>query len=180
VFVALAAGAVIGAVAFLFVGSKAPPPAPAPVASPVPKPVVRDVPPPPPPPPPEEVASETPPPATAEPEKKPAGKPFTPCSGECAGTATPELKSALGARAGQSRSCYERALSTNSALTGKLTIKVRVTPQGSICSANVAQDALGDPGVSRCVVQRFLTGTYPKPTGGCVDVEVPLNFVPRQ
>jgi hypothetical protein len=178
VLFAVLAGAGVGALAFMMSRSKAAPP-PVPVALQEPAPVVKNIPPPPPPPPEPEVVEV--PAVVPPPEAKLPAKPrAVPCSGECSGSKTAELEIALRGRAGQSRSCYERALSNNSALTGKLVVSVRVTPQGSVCSANVSQDSLGDPGVTRCIVQRFLSGTYPKPQGGCVDVAVPINFVPRQ
>jgi outer membrane biosynthesis protein TonB len=165
--------------------SPAPAPAPAKPAATTPAMVVRDAPPPPPPPPPEEPEQKAAPQAVASKKSAEAPKVVAeeqgPCGGTCKGQDTPELQSALRARAGQARSCYERALSTNSALTGKLVIAARITPQGTACRASVQEDSLGDSGVTRCVVQRFQSGTYPKPQGnGCVDVAVPINFVPRQ
>jgi hypothetical protein len=143
--------------------------------------VVKDAPPPPPP---DEPARAATPVANSAP--KVAAAPAAaaedpgPCGGSCKGQDTPELQSALRARAGQARSCYERALSTNSGLTGKLTVAARIGPQGAATCASVQDDTLNDPGVSRCVLQRFQSGTYPKPSGGCVDIAVPINFVPRQ
>jgi hypothetical protein len=155
---------------------------PAPTAAPTPPPLPAAPPPPtfePPPPPPEDVPEppKMPEPLPVEPTK-PAPKRNTACEGECVGKETPELLSALGARAGQARSCYERALSTNSSLAGTLLVNVRVAPSGDACSAAIGQDNLGDPAVTNCVVQRFRSGKYPKPTGGCVDVAVPIRLVP--
>jgi hypothetical protein len=133
---------------------------------------VLDEPPPPPPPPPA-------PEDSAKPEEKKkvasAGGP-NPCSKECTGTATAALQSALAGRAGQSRSCYEKALSSNATLEGTLTVGVKVGPGGQVCGARVVADGLHDPGVSNCVVNRFAGATYPAPQGGCADVNVPLRF----
>lgn len=152
-----------------------PPPPPKPTAVAPPAPVE------PPPPPPEE-APAPPPPEVAKPEPT---KPATPrkdtfCEGECTGTETPELLSALRARAGQARSCYERALTHNSSLSGSVVLSVRVSPSGTACSASMAKDTLGDPAVTNCVLQRFRSGKFPKPSGGCVDIALPINFVPAQ
>ena len=65
------------------------------------------------------------------------------CDDPCNGRETPELLSALGAKAGQARSCYEKALSNNSALAGRLEIGVRVSRTGAVCSASVGKDGLG-------------------------------------
>jgi hypothetical protein len=90
------------------------------------------------------------------------------------------LQSVLRGKAGQARSCYERALTNNSSLSGSVVINVRVGPAGEACSASLGKDTLSDSVVTSCVLQRFRTGPYPKPSGGCVDAEVPINFVPRQ
>jgi hypothetical protein len=139
-------------------------------------PVLDEPPPPPPPPPPVEADAGKP-----EEKKKVAatGGP-NPCSKECTGTATGALTSALSGRAGQSRSCYEKALSSNATLEGTLTIGVKVGPGGQVCSARVVADGLHDPGVSNCVVNRFLGTTFPAPQGGCADVNVPLRFMPKR
>jgi hypothetical protein len=135
-----------------------------------------DEPPPPPPPPPQEVES-------AKPDDKGKTKISTgpgPCSKECTGTATAALQSALSGRAGQSRSCYEKALSSNATLEGTLTIGVKVGPTGQVCGARVVADGLHDPGVTHCVVNRFASSTFPAPQGGCAEVNVPLRFMPKR
>jgi hypothetical protein len=155
---------------------QSPPPAPPPVAQkPVaaPPPAFEAPPPPPVEPPPPELLPEPPPePAKATTRRDSA------CEGECTGTETPELLSALGGKGGQARSCYERALTHNSSLTGKLVASVRVGPNGNVCTASASNDTLGDASVTNCVLSRFRSGKFPKPIGGCVDVNVPLSFVP--
>jgi len=156
-----------------------------PVATEAPKPATKPAvalaePPPPPPPEPEPVVA-PPPVVRAKPEapkptgpKRPAG-----CDAECIPSASAELQSALRARAGQARSCYERALTHNSELQGSLEVSVRIGPTGAVCSAEVSKDTLGDSGVTSCVVQRFRSGVFPK-SRGCVDAVVPIKLVPRQ
>lgn len=100
------------------------------------------------------------------------------CADPCRGDETPELVSALRIKAGQARSCYERALSNDSSLAGKLEIAVRVGATGTACSASVASDTLGDAAVKSCALARFLGARYPKPGGGCLDISVPMNFMP--
>lgn len=91
---------------------------------------------------------------------------------------TVALQRTLRAKAGQARSCYNRALSNNdSELSGSLTVNVRVGPKGEACRVSIGSDTLGDSDVSRCVAQRFRSGDFPLPNGGCVDVAVPINFV---
>jgi len=148
---------------------------PAPVAS-VPvatTPTLMD--PPPPPPPIEEIAS-----ADAGAVRVATGGNYNPCSAKCSGSATSALQAAMSGRAGAARPCYERALRVNSALQGKLMISVRIAPQGNVCSSSVAQDGIHSPEVANCVIGMFRSAKFPPPAGGCVDVQVPLSFVPRE
>ena len=130
--------------------------------------------PPPPPPPPEEVVDS----GTKTTVIKKVGASGG-CAGECTGKEPAGLRSALAAKAGQARGCYERALRQNATLSGRLAVSVRIGPGGAVCSANVAQNGLGDPGVASCVVAMFRGASFPAPEGGCVDAQVPMNFVPK-
>jgi TonB family protein len=104
-----------------------------------------------------------------------------PCQvAKCGGAINNALSSAVSARAGAARPCYERALRVNSNLQGKLTVSVRVDPQGNVCSASISQDAVHSPEVSNCVTGMFRSAKFPPPTGGCMDVNIPLNFTPRE
>jgi TonB family protein len=85
----------------------------------------------------------------------------------------------LAGRGAQARSCYERALRTNTMLQGRMVVSLRIGPSGSVCSANVTQNEL-DPGVGNCVAQMFRTTSFPAPKGGCVDASVPLRFEPKK
>jgi TonB family protein len=99
---------------------------------------------------------------------------------KCGGAINNALSSAVSARAGAARPCYERALRVNASLQGKLTVSVRVDPQGNVCSASISQDAVHSPEVSNCVTGMFRSAKFPPPTGGCMDVNIPLNFTPRE
>jgi|RhiMethySRZTD1v2_1073278.scaffolds.fasta_scaffold05968_14 hypothetical protein len=149
-------------------------PEPTPVVSTPPHPTLDE--PPPPPPPPE---------VTPDAGKKTVvkrgggGKVGGGCGGECEGQAGASLRSALAGKAGAARRCYERALLQNATLQGRMMVAVRVGPGGEVCSANIAQNGIGDPGLANCVVGMFRSSTFPPPQGGCVDTQVPMNFVPK-
>lgn len=135
----------------------------------------------PPPPSEEELAPE--PTVAAETDKKPASVSSsgpTGCSATCTGTLGAQGESALRAKGGQARGCYNRALRNNPTLEGKLTVNMKVGSTGAVCSATISGDTLGDPAVSSCVQQMFRAGKFPAPAGGCVDVQLPLNFVSKQ
>jgi outer membrane biosynthesis protein TonB len=171
---------------------KEPKPEPAATATPMaastPAPAEPSAPPPPPTPPPRLEHAPPPPPAHVIPSGAalPAGPASSTapahrdpnCDEPCRGKETAELLSSLRAKAGQARSCYERALGSNGALAGKLEVALRVGANGAACSASIANDTLGDAAVKSCALARFRGGRYPKPIGGCVDVSVPMNFMP--
>jgi hypothetical protein len=102
------------------------------------------------------------------------------CAGECKGEAPGNLRATLSAKGAQARGCYERALRQNNMLQGRMKIGLRIGPNGSVCSANVTVNELGDPGVASCVLSMFRSSTFPSPQGGCVDAEVPLKFEPKK
>ena len=138
------------------------------------EPVLNDPPPPPPP-----IASAEP---SAKPDDKTApkkvGSAVAAACGVCDGEPNPSLAGALSAKAGQSRGCYEKALSHNSTLAGRMTVSLKINQQGQVCSAAVKSE-LGDPLVENCVMQNFRAATFPAPKNGCVDAAVPLNFKPK-
>lgn len=120
--------------------------------------------------------------AVADTTKKPAGGGgVTLCSSPCTGNAPPALRSALSGTASAARGCYERALRTNAMLEGRMMVAVRVASNGNVCSASIAQDSVGSPQVSSCVIGLFSGKRFPPVTGGrCADVQVPLSFKPRE
>lgn len=133
--------------------------------------------PPPPPPPAEKDAA-----ADAEPGKEVVkrARVNTGCSGECDGKEAPQLRAVLSGKAAQARGCYERALRQNPTLEGRLAVAMRIGLQGQVCRASVISDGLGDPAVTTCVLQNLRGMVYPAPKGGCVDVQLPMNFVSKK
>jgi hypothetical protein len=100
---------------------------------------------------------------------------------KCAGSATSDIETALAFRAKQSHRCYDNALAQDPTLRGKISIAVRIGANGTACSATVASNELASaPNVAACVVNNFRGQAFPSPKGGCVDVNIPINFVPRQ
>ncbi|MBN1918808.1 MAG: AgmX/PglI C-terminal domain-containing protein [Verrucomicrobia bacterium] len=156
------------------------PAAPVPVSSSSSTASVPASPPPPPPPPPPPSALDASADAAAVPAKTPQAKRAVGgCAGECDGRETAPLTSALRAKAGQARGCYERALRQNSMLEGKVNVQVRVGSEGQVCSASVTSDSVRDPAVTSCILQLFRSGRFPPPSHGCLDVNVPMSFVPK-
>jgi hypothetical protein len=98
----------------------------------------------------------------------------------CSGQGSSEMEGQLAFRVRQARRCYNAALAQDNTLKGKLSVRVRVGVNGSVCSANVTSDEIGNAGLANCVANTFRGASFPAPRGGCVDVNVPVNFVPGQ
>jgi hypothetical protein len=111
--------------------------------------------------------------------KKPAVSAAAQCDAKtCGGTATPDIETALAFRAKQSHRCYDSALGQDPTLRGKMSIAVRIGSNGTACSASVVNNELSSS-VATCVANYFRGQAFPMPRGGCIDVSVPINFVPR-
>ena len=132
----------------------------------------------PPPPPADEPAAETA--AAGKPSAKPNATASTanPCEGECGGTVTPALNGQLAGVGRTARRCYYDALANNGDLKGRIMVSVRVGASGQVCSAKIASNDTGSPELGACVAQKYRAAQLSAPQKGCVDVEVPLNFVP--
>ena len=104
-----------------------------------------------------------------------------PCDAKCTGSTTGDLEAALAQRAQQSkRKCYYPALPTDTTLKGRATISIKVGSNGSACAVSVASNELGNPAVAECTASFYRSGGFPAPKGGCVQVSVPINYVPGQ
>jgi hypothetical protein len=55
-------------------------------------------------------------------------------------------------------------------------VNVQIGPSGQVCGASISNDTLHSNEVSTCVLSRFRSGSFPAPSGGCVTVQIPLNF----
>lgn len=99
---------------------------------------------------------------------------------KCVGTNSSELETALQFRVKQAHRCYDNALAQDPTLRGKVTVAVRIGANGQVCSAGIASNEMSSPQVASCVSGYFRGTSFPSPKGGCVDVNIPINFVPRQ
>lgn len=99
---------------------------------------------------------------------------------KCTGVSSSELETALQFRVKQAHRCYDNALSQDPTLRGKITVAVRIGANGQVCSAGIASNEMGSATVASCVSGYFRGASFPSPKGGCADVNIPINFVPRQ
>ena len=100
----------------------------------------------------------------------------------CTGRQTSELETALNFRVRQAHRCYDNALGQDPTLRDKITIAVRVGSNGTSCpnGVSVASNEMGSQTVAQCVAGYFRGANFSAPAGGCADIQIPINFVPRQ
>jgi hypothetical protein len=101
---------------------------------------------------------------------------------KCGGKTTSELETALAFRTRQAHRCYDTALGQDPTLRGKITVAVRVGSNGQTCpnGVSIASNEMSSPTVANCVLNYYRGQSFPAPQGGCTDVNIPINFVPRQ
>jgi hypothetical protein len=97
----------------------------------------------------------------------------------CAGNTTSVLIEAVRTRAGEVRACYEQALKQTPTLGGRVIISWRVARDGRSCPVQVMQNELADAGTFLVCLRQTLEQNYPLPQGGCVELQLPLKFVPE-
>ena len=77
------------------------------------------------------------------------------------------------------RACYQRALTKNPDLKGKVTEKFVIARDGSVSKAETKSTTLNSEEVEGCINSRFLTFAFPQPKGGgIVIVSYPFTFAP--
>ena len=87
---------------------------------------------------------------------------------------SPALASALRARAGGAKACYQRAL-REGGVKGSGTVHVTVLPTGVACRADIELPEDLAP-MRSCVRELFAGSTFPPAGGACARVNIPLNF----
>ncbi len=105
------------------------------------------------------------------------------CGGRCTGRAGSALVEALSFRARQAHRCYDNALAQDKSIRGKVIVRVRLGADGRVCDVNAQSEDAAMADVATCVAGFYRANTaarsFPPPDDGCIDVAVPINFVPR-
>ncbi|MBM4364873.1 MAG: AgmX/PglI C-terminal domain-containing protein [Deltaproteobacteria bacterium] len=79
----------------------------------------------------------------------------------------------------QIRYCYQRELTKNPALGGKITVKFVIAKDGTVSSAQTKSSTMNSPAVESCINGRFMRFQFPEPKGGgIVIVSYPFIFSP--
>ncbi len=75
--------------------------------------------------------------------------------------------------------CYQRELTKNPALAGKVVIKFTIAKDGGVSSASKKSSTMGNASVEQCIVAQFMRMKFPEPKGGgIVIVSYPFLFSP--
>ena len=90
-----------------------------------------------------------------------------------------ELQQVLSARAAKSRFCYEQLLRDDPTRAGTALVAVRMSGQGNFEEVNLIKDEIGNPTFAQCILANFREPTGTLIEGGCVEVNIPLRFVPK-
>ena len=79
----------------------------------------------------------------------------------------------------QIRYCYQRELTKNPSLGGKVVIKFVIAKDGTVSKASVKSSSMGSKAVESCISGRFMRFKFPEPKGGgIVIVSYPFIFSP--
>jgi hypothetical protein len=77
------------------------------------------------------------------------------------------------------RKCYDPALGNDPTLQGHVRMRLKIASNGQICSAAVGSNDMSNTSVGDCAARMLMaSGHVPAPKGGCVNLELPLNYVP--
>ena len=77
----------------------------------------------------------------------------------------------------QLRYCYQRELTKNPGLEGKIIVKFTIAPDGSVSRSGIKTSSMGNSDVETCLTERFKRFKFPEPKGGgVVIVSYPFVF----
>jgi outer membrane biosynthesis protein TonB len=113
---------------------------------------------------------------------RPSDEPATdaPETWECNGTInTAQVRAVItGPASKQVQTCYERGLKSNNLLQGSMEVELTIGAGGTVRAVSV-HGTLRDRQVHSCVKRVARTWKLPKPTGGCVRINVPFQMTPK-
>jgi hypothetical protein len=81
---------------------------------------------------------------------------------------------------GRFRMCYEKGLTQNPNLTGRIEVRFLINSDGTVGQAMQGASDLPDAGVVSCIVRQFYALSFPKPDSGSVRVTYPLLLSPGE
>lgn len=77
------------------------------------------------------------------------------------------------------QACYEKAMTKDPTLAGKVALRFTIDAQGAVSSAAVGDTTIADADMATCLVAVMRKMSFPAPeNGGTMVVTYPLNFAP--
>jgi hypothetical protein len=98
---------------------------------------------------------------------------------QCHGTATQDLRDEITSRGKSTGPCYQQFLDARGGGAGRMLAAFDVSQTGTVTRAVIVRDELRDQALSSCVLETLKATFQHPPTGGCVNVSIPLNFQPE-
>jgi hypothetical protein len=80
---------------------------------------------------------------------------------------------------GRYRFCYQNGLRSDPSLQGRVTVKFVIDRRGGVALAADGGSDIPDQNVRQCVVQSFMSLSFPEPDSGTVTVVYPIVFSPE-
>lgn len=74
------------------------------------------------------------------------------------------------------KACYEKALTQQPDLQGKVVVKFTIGPEGKITEFSIEESTMGNKEVEGCILSRLRRWEFPKPDQGPVTVSYPFIF----
>ena len=75
------------------------------------------------------------------------------------------------------RSCYERGLSEDPSMAGKVVISAKISPNGEVASASPTSNAGLSSGVAECIARAVRGAQFSAPRGTGSSLAIPVTFV---
>ncbi len=127
-----------------------------------------------------DVGDDQPEPSPSPKRTSDTGSAASPEDWECNGTINAARVRAViqGAPSKQVQTCYERGLKSNNLLQGSMEVELTIGASGSVRAVTVG-GTLRDRQVYSCVKRVARTWQFPKPSNGCVRINVPFQMTPK-
>lgn len=77
----------------------------------------------------------------------------------------------------QFRSCYNKGLQSDPGMAGKVTVAVKIGPNGEVASVSKAGGSGLSPDVEACIMKKIKNASFDSPGGGGSTIQVPITFV---
>ena len=88
-----------------------------------------------------------------------------------------QILSALQAKEGEFKACYQSALDRNRETRGTVTLNLKIDEvSGDVTSSSVGQSNIGDNGMNQCVANAASSISLPEPPGIPVEGNYDINF----